>query len=112
MAWVGPASKGYMDTTPTPVRTRIKRSHTIVLAWCTTRWNGIRHVATAHACVWKRNVHANEQYNLVRQLREGELDHQIPGDALMTDAFCYPASEEDPLGKTRATMLRRYEIFR
>lgn len=113
MRSMGGASKVHMDTMLAS-RTRLpmpaKLPHTIVLAWCTTRWNGIRHVAIAHACVWKNNVGAGEKSNVERMLRDDQIE--TADGAIMRSVFAYPSSEPDPLGKTRETMLRRYEILR
>lgn len=95
-------------------RTRTKRipklTYTIVLSWCTTRWNGLRHVTIVHACVWRNNVGAGEKHNVDRMLRDDQIE--LSQDARMATSFAYPSSESDPLGKARETMRNRFEIMR
>lgn len=84
---------------------------TIVLAWLTYRFDGVRHVPTAHACVWLKAGTEADRRNLIRSLREGEIDHQLTPGAMGTDVLVYAADEADPLGQARARMMRVHEMI-
>jgi hypothetical protein len=105
-----------MDTMPCQPRStkrkpakRIRPTRTIVLAWYTTRFNGIRHVPVPHACVWMNEGTPGDETKLRNMLTHDDPGTLLPDDAKAATIMIYGLGDADPLGDARSRMIRVYE---